>query len=355
MSIEEKFLGVFRQALWGEEPFTSNIERDDVRSLIAEAKKQTVAWLVIDVLTRNNVSMDRETVMQSMLFLQQVKATNLRVNEALKSFVTLMDEAGLDYMVVKGQTIAAFYPQPLLRTSGDIDFRIKDFEASRRLLAEKWDVHLPETMKEKEQVFEYQGVTFELHTRLVDFYSKKHQRYWNEIVEKDTYTVIVDGVEIRTMSPTVYAVYVFLHLFFHFIREGVGLRQLCDWAILMHHWEKDIDKERLAEILTNVGMTKAYRAFGCILTDSLGLKNFPFEATEKNRRTGQKILQEIFKVGNFGKYDRKGYKGMRFKIETMMRSLRNCVRYMSLSPKELSLFIPKRIWLNIRLGKQGLV
>ena len=355
MSIEEKFLGVFRQALWGEEPFTSNIERDDVRSLIAEAKKQTVAGLVIDVLTRNNVSMDRETVMQSMLFLQQVKATNLRVNEALKSFVTLMDEAGLDYMVVKGQTIAAFYPQPLLRTSGDIDFRIKDFEASRRLLAEKWDVHLPETMKEKEQVFEYQGVTFELHTRLVDFYSKKHQRYWNEIVEKDTYTVIVDGVEIRTMSPTVYAVYVFLHLFFHFIREGVGLRQLCDWAILMHHWEKDIDKERLAEILTNVGMTKAYRAFGCILTDSLGLKNFPFEATEKNRRTGQKILQEIFKVGNFGKYDRKGYKGMRFKIETMMRSLRNCVRYMSLSPKELSLFIPKRIWLNIRLGKQGLV
>ena len=355
MSIEKKLLEVLRKALWGEDSFTNHIEREDVQPLIAEAKKQTVAGLVIDVLTRNNVSMDRETVMQSMLFLQQVKATNLRVNEALKCFVSLMEDAGMDYLIVKGQTIAALYPQPLLRTSGDIDFRIKDFETSRQLLAEKWDVHLPETIKEKELAFEYQRITFELHTRLVDFYSKKHQRYWNGIVENDSYTVTVDGVEVRTMSPTVYAVYVFLHLFFHFIREGVGLRQLCDWAVLMHHWEKEIDNERLAEILSNVGMTKAYRAFGCILTDSLGLKNFPFDTSKKNHRTGQKILQEIFRVGNFGKYDRKGYKGMRFKIETMMRSLRNCVRYMPLSPKELSLFIPKRIWLNIRLGKQGLV
>jgi hypothetical protein len=66
---------------------------------------------------------------------------------------------------------------------------------------------------------------------------------WDSLIEKEwqeKYFVEIDGVKVRTLSPTLNAAYVFIHLFFHFIREGVSLRPFCDWAIVLHYYYSGI-------------------------------------------------------------------------------------------------------------------
>ena len=162
--------------------------------------------------------------------------------------------------------------------------------------------------------------------------------------------VMINGKKIKTFEPNIYAVYVFVHLFFHFIREGIGLRQMCDWAIILEKYKAEIDELRLNNDLEALGIKTAYTVFGEILTKYLGLKYFPIVRTKKCHISSEKILQDILHYGNFGKPSRVNKKnGWKFKMETMSRTFRNCWNYWQLAPTEILLMIPKLIMLNIRL------
>ena len=162
--------------------------------------------------------------------------------------------------------------------------------------------------------------------------------------------VLVDGKEVKTLSPNIYAVYVFAHLFFHFIREGIGLRQMCDWAMILDRYKNEIDQPQLAADLDGLGMRRAYRAFGGVLTNYLGLKSFPLAQSEKDLKASEQILKDILRYGNFGKPSRKVKEsGWRFKMETMGRTVRNFCKYFRLAPAEIGMIIPRLVLLNVKL------
>ena len=97
-------------------------------------------------------------------------------------------------------------------------------------------------------------------------------------------------------------------------------------------------------------MVKAYRAFGCILVDKLGLVEFPLLIKEKDRIRSKTILKDIMKGGNFGKKRKEIHvHGWKSKMRTMRFTFRNCFRYFPVAPTELSLMIPKLTWLNLKL------
>ena len=187
------------------------------------------------------------------------------------------------------------------------------------------------------------------------FEAVRHKRYWEDVLAKSSpSTIIISGEEVRIMEPTLYAAYLFMHLFFHFIKEGIGLRHLCDWAVMMHHYADEIDKGRLEEVLRNVGMLKAFLAFGTILADKLGMKDFPLVLSEKDRKCQARIMKEIMHSGNFGRGKRHiSAVGLWYKLETMLYVLSNCVNYFSLAPKELVLIPYRRVAVNWRLMRDS--
>ena len=158
-------------------------------------------------------------------------------------------------------------------------------------------------------------------------------------------------MKVRTLSPTINAVYLFLHLYFHLIREGVSLRQFCDWAIMLHHYRNEIDRDALIEILLQLDMIKGYKAFGTILVDELGLpeEDFPLSLADEDRGMKGKILEDIFKGGNFGKHNHKAKSAIGFKFETFCMAVNNSIRYYSLAPSEMRMMIPKMMKINIKL------
>lgn len=356
-SIKVLLFSLLRNALWQtEKGVPKELAAEAADGLLRTAEAQTVTGLVAEALMDRDVRMPREKVFEAIGRVAQTQQTNGKMNGEMRDFATRM--VG-DYVVVKGQTIGCLYPKPLLRMSGDIDFLVKeDYDTVRETVGRALDVELPKVMNEREIGFDRNGVRYELHTCLRTFACKRHQRCWDALMDEEwaeRHDVEIEGCRVRTLSPTMNAVYVFVHLFFHLIREGVALRQFCDWTMVLHHYRGEIDRQRLKELLEELDLLKAYRAFGTVVTDCLGLpqEEFPCVIDEKDRRWKDRILDDVFAGGNFGKLNHQARDLWRFKLETLRVALRNSFRYYSLCPSEVGGMIPRLVKLNMRLMMNG--
>lgn len=347
----ELLFKLLRNALWGtEETIPKELPGKETEELLAAAEEQTVGGLVVDALIRNDVRMPQEWVFEVVGLDAQNKQANKELNDELKQLIKLPLK---DYVVVKGQTIAAVYPDASLRMPGYIDFLVHDYEEAKEVIKREWGIDLPAWLVDREYAFERGCATYEIHDNLIAFGSRKHQRCWEELMKHPYVNVNVDGAQIPTLEPTVNAIYVFIHLFFHFLREGVSLRQFCDWAMVLHHYRKKIKREYLSEQLERLALNKAYRAFGIVLVDELGLpaEDFPFVLSGEDRKWKEMILKDIFRGGNFGKLNHQAQSSWFFKLETICVAVRNTFRYYRLCPSEVGGMIPRLVKINLKLLK----
>ena len=338
-----------QNALWhNEEGLPKELTEKDISLLISVAGEQTVSGLIVDAIIRNDTKIPHKWVSKVVGIEMQIKLVNREMNDELKRFVKLPLK---DYIVVKGQTIASIYPNPLVRMAGDIDFFVYNYPEAKELLEREWGIELPSRLVDKEYSFEHRRVVYEIHDQLIVFGYRKHQRFWNELLKCPCEYVNINGFQIPTLTPTVNAVYVFVHLFFHFLREGVSLRQFCDWAMVLHHYREEIDRNVLNHALDQLDLVKAYKALGCVLVDDIGLSegDFPFELNNEDRKWHDKLLDDLFKGGNFGKLNHQANISWKYKMETISVALRNTFRYYQLCPSEVSRMIPKLVKVNLKI------
>lgn len=354
MSQERECLfGLLRNALW--KCPVCDMSPDVSESVLRLAEEQTIFALVFDAISKFDIKISQNVIFESIGMVQAIQQLNQKKDKVLADFVCSLDKYNIEYLVVKGQTVAQLYPNPELRMSGDIDYLIKeDYHQVKTKIEKAQSIELPSNLLEKEIAYNWKDVVFELHTSLIDFWNNKHQNYWDRLVLdywKDRTQLKIEGVMVYTLSPTLNAVYLFLHLFNHFSKVGVSLRQLCDWAVYLRYYDKEIDKDRVQGILKELGLQKAYAAFGAVLVDKLGLpeSTFPMKIADSHRKWTSKILDDVFRGGNFGRMNHKSKHPWLFKLESVGFALRNTIRYYRLAPLEMGMMIPKMIALNLKL------
>lgn len=348
---------ILRIELWGEK-ISVDISQKELEEVMQFAKEQTVFGLAFNALTGISIPMERRWMLQQIARLNKIRTKNDIVNREMLFFLAQMDANSIDYVVMKGQTIAALYPHPEVRTSGDVDFLVKEgYEEIRRKFESCLGIVLsPKSRYVKEVSFRLNSIVYELHTYLITFGSSLNARYWDNLIEQswnERYYVDIQGSKVRVLPPTIYVVYVFLHLFFHFLREGVGLRQFCDLAVMLHHYSDEINVEIIGKILADLDMLKAFKAFGSVTVNILGLpqEKFPFSLNQKDRKWGEKIISDVMKGGNFGKKNHKAeHLGLKFKLETASVTLRNIFTYYPLAPRDIRNYLSRLIVGNIALG-----
>ena len=361
---------ILRGELWGTGLSFSQLSHTEFEELMALAGEQTVTGLVGDCLIKNNIKLEREDALGLYAKMKAIEKANARVNENLVSFVNFMERKGIDYIIVKGQVAGSFYPNPDARMSGDIDlyFVGDNYQQIKSLVEQRLGKQLSKLSDGKHVEFEVNGVIFELHDKLSRLATRKHQAYWDQMIDnailEGTDTVMINGKEIKTLSATYNAMYIFVHLFYHMTASGVGLRQLCDWARVLAQCafqvsssmfqvknvndnvnanlndNHNVDANRLEEMLKELGYLKAYKAMGAFLVEYLGLpeEQFPFPLTEKDRKWVEIIKKNILKRGNFGRTGRKVKNlGVLHSMETGYLNMAQTLTFYRLAPKEVLL------------------
>lgn len=312
-SMIQLLFNILRDALWrdeiqGAKLLPCELSEAEATELVDLVKKQALLGLAIDVLFRNNVKMPRKNVVRCVNLLDLITQQVKRINHGVIELHQMFSQEGIDYSIVKGQVVAAYYPDSRLRHPGDIDYYCdsKNFEKAYQLLKERWGIIPDEKDAGHHLCFDHGGVTFEGHFALLVPYGKKERAYWNQLLDSDPGgTVTVDGVEIKTLSPTVHTLYIFRHLYNHLLNLGVGLRQFCDLAVMLHYAKERIDMDMLRVHLKALGLEKAWRACGVILVDHLGLPegDLGYTLSAQDRSYAKRILDVVLYNGNMGHYE----------------------------------------------------
>lgn len=305
-NIQDVFLSLLRSALWGV-PAQIPDGFSDWRSVAVLAKSQSVLGLVGEELMSCSAPKELKAKVRTMVM--RTVMTHAKLNSVLAEVTAALEKGGVPSVLLKGQGIAAYYPKPELRQCGDIDLYVgqKEYARSYEILRQTGaSMEDPKALTVgKHYHASYGQVEVEVHryTEVYPFrkYDNVYQRASDAGMTEGLVPMSFGGVTVATPEDTFNAFFIFSHLFHHFLTSGIGLRQFCDWMMLLSARKEEIDHERLAKILTDMDMMKPWQAFGCVLVEHLGLpaSDFPFYDPAENSRV-EKILSRVLSEGNFG-------------------------------------------------------
>lgn len=309
------FFALLRSGLYGNPiPESEMLERIDWKAVMALAKKHAVEGIIIDSVQRLPESLRPSDALYAKMskFALGLIRTNLILDSTLARLVSFLGEHGVNGVLLKGQGVARYYRAPQMRHCGDIDFYVgkKQFRKAAELCrAELCDDE--SECSENEQHFDFfmDGVCIELHRLASRIYTPvKSGRFqkWvvGELEQSEPRRILsVDNTDVRLPSYDFDAIYIFYHAWRHYLQGGIGLRQLCDWAMIFHSHAADIDKEKLMYNIRRFGLTKGWKLFACIAVSHLGVPENLIPLYDPSYSVRAEImLRDIMEDGNFGVY-----------------------------------------------------
>lgn len=303
---QQLFLRFLRAGLWNEK-IEYRLRRNEFLQLVSDARKQAVRGLVGHAMLSSELLHPKiAQKVQNTLF--SIARQNMKMDYVVALSVVKLREAGIEPMLLKGQGVASYYHQPLLRTSGDIDLYVnpaKYREAFDILTGSLKNISSSEFIAEgKHSTIITEEILIELH-QYVDRLTPKYDPIFQKIVEESLLSgyveVKVDNTLVRTPDSTFSAMFIFEHIWSHFVATGIGFRQICDWVVFLHSNKDTIDKERLRGMIESLNLMKPWQVFGTLAVGCLGLRadEMPFYDPSFTKAM-TKVLKMVMKEGNFG-------------------------------------------------------
>ena len=195
-------------------------------------------------LKRNPIG--RELLMTWMGATQQIRRQNMKVNVVANKLYSMLREDGLRCCILKGQGNALMYPNPYSRTPGDIDVWVN---ASREQITKYAQKHfeIGDDIRFHHLETSVDGVPVELHffpcTMNNPIYNARLQKWFKRNADLQCSNVVSlpDGIgEIAIPTTTFNVIYQLTHLYHHFFDEGIGMRQIIDYFLVVNDFSKNV-------------------------------------------------------------------------------------------------------------------
>ena len=282
-SIQTQLLYLLSQALFGQ-PAGITVTQE----IMAEAKAQAVSSLI---------STDYDTLAQ-----------NIRIAFAHAELTKVLND--VPFTTFKGYSSAYYYPNPIMRPMGDIDYIVSpEYYAESVELLEKHGWKKTNHNHSRHESFVKSGALFELHHEIKGIPNgadgiKTDSTIAEEKVRLLLSDLISTAITVDTQQGPIiipdafhHCLTMLLHIAGHIINDGgIGLRHLCDWAVFVSR----VDINRYKQKLEEVGLW----TFACQLTavssKFLGLPKQSW-ASEWPEEFLDSFMEDILAAGNFGR------------------------------------------------------
>lgn len=244
----------------------------------------------------------------------QCKAHFMQILYEQNSLFSLLKNNNIPFVILKGTAASVYYPSPSLRTFGDIDFYISDYQAdiTKDLLEKNGYTYLSSNIRHIE--FKKNGIDFELHYKFsCDAY-------------KNIDSIVINGmnnaVEYKICNtffpalPTYENGLVLLgHIMQHIKGSGIGLRQIIDWMMFVHKELDDVAwKNKFRSLAVEAGLEKLAVTITLICKKWLGLPNNISWCNDADDEVAEQLLLRIFDDGNLG-HDRTSSESVRVSMK----------------------------------------
>lgn len=177
------------------------------------------------------------------------------LNHELETICEALEEAGIQFVPLKGFVLRQYYPEPWMRTSCDIDVLVHENELDRavKVFTEKLGYKQDGKGSHDVSFFTPMEQHVELHYRLmedglINASNEILSEIWNDITPKDGYTCFGE------MSDEMFYFYHIAHMAKHFENGGCGVRSVIDLWILDNIDGVDVGKRNA--LLVKGGLLK---------------------------------------------------------------------------------------------------
>lgn len=236
-----------------------------------------------------------------------IKQQNSLLNGRCKELTSNLSAAGLYSTILKGQGIAQCYPESLqkLRQPGDIDVYVdcglrKALEYAESLGQKnvEWDykhLHL--------KVWDDTEVELHYHVEvLLNLWKNRKLQKWFAAHTEQLYGH-TDSTDLITPAVEFNVFYILLHIYRHFLYEGVGFRQVIDYYYVLRTVQGSRFKvQEYVNAVGEFGMVKFAKGLMWVMHEALGMSR-EWMLWEPDEKEGRYILEQVMLGGNFGHHD----------------------------------------------------
>ena len=353
------FFDFLRFCIGSAKEIPDSLKEADWKELYAIAKKQALLGVLFHgiQLLPKELAPEQKLLMQWMVMAEMIRKQNIRLFQDSVKVCKNFENEGFANCILKGQGNALLYPDPYMRTPGDIDIYLS---GGRRKIMKYVDLVCPN------QVMRYHHVDFPVMKTAIEvhftpsymfcpIHNRRMQKWFEKVMGEQCNHrgSLPDGYgEIHVPQVSFNVIYILSHLYRHIFTEGIGLRQLLDYYFVLVKWHTDLtnltdsnkslpqmteintDLDALRHKLKYLGLWKFAQAVMFVMKEVFGLSEDRMIAP-MDEREGRFLLAEIMRGGNFGQYDdRMGSKIGESKMHRYFRmNLRN-LRFVKHYPTE---------------------
>ena len=285
--------------------------------------KQAVAGVCFCGVQR--VAVDQRSCLPASLKLQwfalatQIKARNELLNHRCVEVQRMLTEEGMKSCILKGQGVAKLYKirneelrvrdgvnLGLYRQSGDIDVWV---DKVRDDVIDSVMQNAPTREFDQKHIHfhVFEDVDVEMHWIPVNMESPRFNRVLGEYFRKESSRQFVNNSG-KVCYPTVdfQLVHQLLHVYAHYVYEGVGFRQMMDlyFAQVAFLERMPQNMEEVLGLFRRLGLMKFVAGTQYIVHEVFGLSEDALLCAP-DKKEGQLLLREIEIGGNFGQYDKR--------------------------------------------------
>ncbi len=337
------FFELLQVALGNKDRLSSVPSPDEWAAIYNESERQTVTGVMLHGVDRLPLEQrpPKAMLLQWIGVGQMIEQRNQVMDEHCLKLLKMLEEHSLKGSILKGQGIAKLYVNlnddlnlnlGSLRQSGDIDVYVdcglKGALAYAKSIGQKeieWDYkHLHLNI--------WDDIAIEMHYRvevLLNLQKNRKLQKWFERhtedifghtdstdnTEKDSTTnftndtnncpaEIKERAEIVTPSVVFNSFYILLHIYRHFLYEGVGLRQIMDYYFVLKNLNDNlnVNESYAYKAVHEFGMTRFARGLMWVMHEVLGMPG-EWMLWEPDEKEGRYILEQVMMGGNFGHHD----------------------------------------------------
>lgn len=353
------FFDFLRFCIGSAKEIPGSLKEVDWKELYAIAQKQALLGVLFHGIQRlpKELAPEQKLLMQWMVMAEMIRKQNIKQFQDSAKVCMNFENKGFANCILKGQGNALLYPDPYMRTPGDIDIYLAG--GRKRVMQYINKVCPNQVMRYHHVDFPVMKTAIEVHFTpsymFFPIHNSRMQKWFKEVMgEQCNHRVsLPDGYgEIHMPQVSFNVIYILSHLHRHIFTEGIGLRQLLDYYFVLLKWHTDLtnltdsnkslpqmtlintDLDALRHKLKYLGLWKFAQAVMFVMKEVFGLSEDRM-IVPMDEREGRFLLDEIMRGGNFGQYDtRLGSKENEGKLHRYLRmSLRN-LRFVKHYPTE---------------------
>lgn len=187
-------------------------------------------------------------------------------------FAEKLSGRGIQTVVLKGLSYASYYPNPYHRESGDLDCYL----VGKKDEGDKITVEIGGKMEEagyKHSHLYYKGLTIENHNYLTSFDNTKLGVKTEQLLQKliNIGCRPIGKTKLQNPSADFNALFLIKHAQRHFIKEGICVRHLLDWAFFLKAESQNVNWDKVIPMMKECRILEFAKVMTRLCIEQLGM------------------------------------------------------------------------------------